>query len=548
MILICQNLRNNLQHPNEYIRGNTLRFLCRIKEEDIIEPLVSSILTNLEHRHSYVRRNAILAVSAIYNLPKGQLMLQDAQETIEQLLPSEQDLSARRNAFMMLSEHAQDRAVRFLRENVEQITTWGDLLQMAVLELIMKVCRAKPQEKGKYLKIIISLLQSKHSAVVYECSVALVALSQAPTAIRAAANCFCDLLVTHTDNNVKLIVLDRIYELKERHRDVMQEMLMDILRALGSPNLDIKKKTLDIALDLITARNISEVVGLLKKELMKTQDKDMEKGGEYRQLLVQSIHTCAMRYSDVASNVVHILMDFLGDSNAASALDVVFFVREILHTNPNLRKSILQQLLGSFNQIRSSRVCSCAMWILGEFSTSKQDIGDALDVVKQAIGPLPLIPAEATPEEGQEDGTGATEENTPAASSIPASSRPAILADGTYATQTSVVESATLADEALDSAPNIRSLLQSGDFFVGSVCSAALTKMALRLRLDEAVSPKITNKFFAEAMLLVASILRLGKWKGVTHPIDSDNSDRMSLCLRVLAGPESEMAKIWLVG
>ena len=32
MILICQNLRNNLQHPNEYIRGVTLRFLTRITE------------------------------------------------------------------------------------------------------------------------------------------------------------------------------------------------------------------------------------------------------------------------------------------------------------------------------------------------------------------------------------------------------------------------------------------------------------------------------------------------------------------------------------
>jgi hypothetical protein len=49
-ILICQNLRNNLQHPNEYIRGVTLRFLCRIREEEILEPLVPSILANLEHR------------------------------------------------------------------------------------------------------------------------------------------------------------------------------------------------------------------------------------------------------------------------------------------------------------------------------------------------------------------------------------------------------------------------------------------------------------------------------------------------------------------
>jgi coatomer subunit beta len=43
-ILICQNLRNNLQHPNEYLRGSTLRFLCRIKEEEILEPLTPSIL------------------------------------------------------------------------------------------------------------------------------------------------------------------------------------------------------------------------------------------------------------------------------------------------------------------------------------------------------------------------------------------------------------------------------------------------------------------------------------------------------------------------
>jgi hypothetical protein len=42
MILICQNLRNNLQHPNEYIRGVTLRFLCRIHEEELLEPLVPS--------------------------------------------------------------------------------------------------------------------------------------------------------------------------------------------------------------------------------------------------------------------------------------------------------------------------------------------------------------------------------------------------------------------------------------------------------------------------------------------------------------------------
>ena len=39
----------------------------------------------------------------------------------------------------MLANHAQDRAVRFLFENLEQVSTWGDILQMGVLELIRKV-------------------------------------------------------------------------------------------------------------------------------------------------------------------------------------------------------------------------------------------------------------------------------------------------------------------------------------------------------------------------------------------------------------------------
>lgn len=48
---------------------------------------------------------------------------------------------------------------------------------------------------------------------------------------------------------------------------------------------------------------------------------------EYRQLLIQSIHSCAIKFSEVAANVVYVLMDFLGDSNNPSAVDVISFVR-----------------------------------------------------------------------------------------------------------------------------------------------------------------------------------------------------------------------------
>lgn len=49
---------------------------------------------------------------------------------------------------------------------------------------------------------------------------------------------------------------------------VMTDMVMDMLRALSSPSLDIRKKTLDISMELITSRNIDEV-GLFPGRLLK---------------------------------------------------------------------------------------------------------------------------------------------------------------------------------------------------------------------------------------------------------------------------------------
>ena len=54
-------------------------------------------------------------------------------------LQSEQDLSTQRNAFQMLCNHAQARAVNYLLAQTDNVAQWGDILQMSVLELIRKV-------------------------------------------------------------------------------------------------------------------------------------------------------------------------------------------------------------------------------------------------------------------------------------------------------------------------------------------------------------------------------------------------------------------------
>lgn len=68
---------------------------------------------------------------------------------------------------------------------------------------------------------------------------------------QAAASCYIDLIVKESDNNVKLIVLDRLIALKEHptQERVLQDLVMDILRVLASPDLEVRKKTLNLGND-----------------------------------------------------------------------------------------------------------------------------------------------------------------------------------------------------------------------------------------------------------------------------------------------------------
>lgn len=138
-------LRNDLVHPNEFVRGCCLRFVAKLKEPEILEPLIASIRQNLEHRHSYVRRNAVLAVHNIYK--QSEVLMPDAPDLIEAFIATESDVSARRNAFVFLQQHALDKAVNYALSIAEQISSQGDIIQVAFLELVRKVCRANPSEK-----------------------------------------------------------------------------------------------------------------------------------------------------------------------------------------------------------------------------------------------------------------------------------------------------------------------------------------------------------------------------------------------------------------
>lgn len=123
---------------------------------------------------------------------------------------------------------------------------------------------------------------------------------------------------------------------------VVQDLAMDVLRALACPDLEVRRKILNLAMDLVSSRNIEEMVLVLKKEVAKTHNVEHEDTGKYRQLLVRTLHMCCIKFPDVAAQVIPVLLEFLSDSNELAAADVLVFAREAIHKFENLRPLIIE--------------------------------------------------------------------------------------------------------------------------------------------------------------------------------------------------------------
>lgn len=553
MILVCDAYRKDLQHPNEYIRGSTLRFLCKLKEPELIEPLMTSIRACLEHRHSYVRRNAVLAIFKIYI--NFEFLIPDAPELILDFLSRETDESCKRNAFLMLIHLDQTKALDYLNSCLDQITSFNDILQLVIVELIYKVCIANPTERSRFIRAIYNLLNTSSSASVrYEAAATLITISQAPTALKAAANCFIDICLKESDNNVKLIVLDRLIALKESAagaEKVLQETMMDILRILNvASDLEVKQKILNLVLDLVTSQNADEVAQLLKKEMIKTLNETASNNDDtskYRQSLVSTFHRICLKYPDllVTDRLLAPFFELMCTDDEPTATLVFSFIRECIVKNPVHKNFLVLKILDVFGSVRNARVHGGLIWLLGEFcETSNPDLmQEVISTIRTSLGDIPIVESELKSLEAKEN------EGDEIVHTLSYSGPSKLVtADGSYATQSALINSSNAKNGDKANIPIVRSYLLSGDFFVATCLANCLTKLVFKFKeakMNLSEGSKRVNSFVAECMLILTSILHLGRVKlnlenRSSNTINEDDFERIALCLLIMSGVNAD--------
>ena len=129
---------------------------------------------------------------------------------------------------------------------------------------------------------------------------------------------------------------------------------------------------------------------------------------------------------------------------------------EVVEKFPALRSSITEHLIRTLPEIKSGKVYRGILWILGEYVESADDIFETFQEVRKVLGEIPILAAEqrlldeaSIDDEERKEGDEKKESVT---------TKPKVLADGTYATETaySSTSSARLEEVKAASKPPLR--------------------------------------------------------------------------------------------
>jgi coatomer subunit beta len=231
------------------------------------------------------------------------------------------------------------------------------------------------------MNAIFLLSNSKSSSVLFECANTITQLTTAPTAIKIAIQSYLNLLAEQNDNNVKLIVLNKIIDLRGKYAKLLEDYISDILNTINSDqisSLDINQKVLELTTDLASPRNIKEIIAFLEKEIVRARKMD-ESGdqaattNEYRYMLIKSVNQLTQNFPETIPSFLKPLMNsFLMFDNRSTftSLETILFIREVIEVHPEHRQVIFDKICDSFEDIRSHLVIRVALWILGEYAIS----------------------------------------------------------------------------------------------------------------------------------------------------------------------------------
>ncbi|KKY28269.1 putative ap-1 complex subunit gamma-1 [Diplodia seriata] len=394
LTLVTNSLKNDLNHPNQYIVGLALCTLGNIASIEMSRDLFPEVETILSSANPYIRRKAAICAMRIcrkvpdlqeHFFEKAKMLLSDRNHGVLicglTLVTSmceadeeEGDELGVIEMFKTLTPHL----VKMLKSlsasgytpehDVNGIT--DPFLQVKILRLLRVFGRGDAQTSEQINDILAQVATNTDSSknvgnsILYEAVLTILDI-EADSGLRVLGVNILGKFLSNRDNNIRYVALNTLIKVVAVEPNAVQRHRNTILDCLRDPDISIRRRALDLSFTLINEQNVRVLIRELLSFLEVADT-------EFKPIMTTQIGIAADRFApnkrwhiDTMLRVLKLAGNYVKEQILAS------FVRLVANT-PDLQTYTVQKLYASLkDDITQEGLTLAGSWAIGEY-------GDAL--------------------------------------------------------------------------------------------------------------------------------------------------------------------------
>jgi len=340
----------------------------KLPEPQLVCRLIAGLVSNLEKPHHEIAtkrgfRSILKAIS-------------------DAITSNNINMDSKGEALHAIQCYLMNEALRRIQHHASMVRLLKVPDQLTAVKVMYTFFHSSPgiMNDTRYVRAFASLMLSPHATVVYACAGALPSLSRVvPGFAFAVARAYCNILIVFPPQlslqiPSVILILDRLKQIRMTMVDHpgFDNLAMDVLGALANRNFAVRRKVLNLAVSLLTPRNIVDVLWFLKNELDLAATADIPI--EYQQMLAEAIRECQSAYPES-------IMRFILDPKYLVFIDCICYIKEIMDRNPMLRAQLLKGILRALRHVKTSPVCAAAVWAISVCSESLLEARGSVDAI-----------------------------------------------------------------------------------------------------------------------------------------------------------------------
>ncbi len=545
IILVCNGIRKDLDSPNEYIRGRTLRLLTKLPYKEILENVKAAVFDNIKHTHPYVRSNAIMCVLSFIDNFGVDIVPDSLPDDLKEIILKDNDTATRRNAYVLYSRISPMESLSLTQEIMEnnEISELGDLFALCIVENLRKLSKIFPQRSSTFIHLLLELSVHKSHSVLFEIGSLLLEISSNPNIVSSAVNILCSLLHEERDNNTLIIILKKLYGIKNRHGEILQEQILTFANLINlNYAIELRKLSFELIDELISESSITQVFD--KFINIFTQLNSVNES-EFTIDLKNSMLKCMLKNIIKFPKIDKLYPLFVLEKNLTFKKDKLYVynqinsIRELFTVYSkkddekcqSIIKEMLNKIIKMFEEIDQYEIMETCIWILANYSGELPLLKQTFDLIMKNLGDLDF-------ERESDEILESSDENLPKSDNNKKTiTKTVVLPDGTYGTVTEILDVKEIKKQK--EMKYLRKFLLETTFYFSANLVSGITNIIFKMKklgFDK------YNIYYFNAINIICSILKMNS--KVVYK-DPDNTNHIQMCLKFLLTNNDTIYEEW---